>query len=75
MAVSTTQTKIDFKPVSLNDKAVYDDYLAKERSRGCEFSFANLYLWGRQNIALLHGHIVLFSQFATNTYRDVPGHI
>lgn len=76
MRTSTTEVKyaemIDFKPVRLNDKALYESFLSKESGRGCEFSFANLYLWGRQNIALLHDHIVLFSQFDRRSVYPFP---
>ena len=46
-------TKIDFTHLTVQDKAIYESYLAGESGRGCEFSFANLYLWGRQNFAVL----------------------
>ena len=55
--------RIDFAHITLQDRELYESYLAQEGERGCEFSFANLYLWGRQKFAVVHGHIVLFSQF------------
>jgi len=61
--------KIKFSPITLDDKTTYEDYFYKEEriigecERGCEFSFANLYLWGRQNMAKLRGHLLLLSQF------------
>ena len=64
--------KIEFAPVTLQDKPVYESYLLGEKERGCEFSFTNLYLWGRQRFAVLHGHIVLFSQFGRNTVYPYP---
>lgn len=63
MIPTTPFTMIDFKPVSTKDKALFDEYLPDGNERGCEFSFANLCLWGRQSYALVHNHIVLFSQF------------
>ena len=55
---------IDFKHISIEDRADYEDKLfADTAGRGCEFSFANLYLWGRQTIARAHGCILMFSQF------------
>lgn len=53
---------IDFKPITLEDKALYEQYLPHGSERGCEFSFASLYLWGRQNFAVLYNHFVIFSQ-------------
>ncbi len=67
-----TTAKIDFAPFTPQDKSLYEDYLSGETERGCEFSFANLYLWGRQRFALLHGHIVLFSQFDRRSVYPYP---
>ncbi len=64
--------KIEFHPVSLEDRELYMSYLLKETQRGCEFSFANLYLWGRQSISLLHGHILFFSQFDRRSVYPYP---
>lgn len=63
---------ISFSPVSLADKARYEEYLAGETERGCEFSFANLYLWGRQSIAFVHDHVMLFSQFDRRSVYPYP---
>ncbi len=63
MIETKTITKIDFKSFSLQDKALYEEYLSADKERGCEFSFANVYLWGRQQFAVLHDYIVLFSHF------------
>ena len=71
----TTQTRIDFQPLTPDFKETYDRYLAQSQAvceRGCEFSFANVYLWGRQRAAVLHGHVVLFSQFSRRTVYPFP---
>lgn len=54
---------IDFKCLQLSDKALYSPLLENAGERGCEYSFANLYLWGRQRAAMVNGCMVLFSQF------------
>lgn len=54
---------IDFQPLEPANKALYDKYLQNAGERGCQYSFVNLYLWGRQKVAFLHDHIVFFSQF------------
>lgn len=54
---------IDFQTLDPANKAQYDKFLKSCGHRGCEYSFANLYLWGRQKTALLYGHMVFFSQF------------
>lgn len=54
---------IDFKPISLENRAEYDRFLYNCGERGCEYSFVNLYLWGRQ-LSAVHGeHLLFFSQF------------
>ena len=65
-------TKLDFKPFSPEDKHLYEDYLFNESCRGCEFSFANLYLWGRQSFAEIDGNILFFSQFDRRTVYPFP---
>lgn len=70
--MTPTKLMIDFKRIELSDKPLYDSYLEKETGRGCEFSFANLYLWGRQNFAEVHGHIVMFSQFNRRSVYPYP---
>jgi len=72
MNESSLITKIDFEPITLREKSVYEEHLARAGERGCEFSFANLYLWGRQSFAFLHGHIVLFSQFDRRSVYPYP---
>ncbi len=63
---------LDFKRISLEDKQVYDEYLAHEGERGCEFSFANLYLWGRQSILEREERILIFSQFDRRSVYPFP---
>lgn len=65
-------TMIQFQPITLQDKTLYESYLPDGNEHGCEFSFVNLYLWGRQNFAVLHNHIVLFSQFDSLSLYSYP---
>ena len=67
-----TNEKIDFKPFSPENRELYNEYLFDEDGRGCEFSFANLYLWGRQSYAEVLDHIVIFSQFDRRTVYLYP---
>lgn len=64
--------KIDFEPIALQDKALYERYPINSNERGCTISFTNLYLWGRQRFAVLHGHIALFSQFGNHSVYPYP---
>ena len=64
---------INFKHISTDDRTLYEKMLFADTSgRGCEFSFANLYLWGRQTIAHEHGCILMFSQFDRRSVYPFP---
>lgn len=63
---------IDFRPLTVNDKQEYDRFLLDGTERGCEYSFANLYLWGRQLGAVVHDHLVLFSQYNRRSVYPYP---
>ena len=54
---------IDFKPFQIQDRPVYDRYLMDCGERGCEYSFINLYLWGRQQATIQNDRLLFFSQF------------
>ncbi len=63
---------IDFKTVSVDDRALYEEYLAASPRRGCEFSFLNVFLWGEQKFALLNGCLVLLSRFKDKAFYSYP---
>lgn len=63
---------IPFHRVSLADKTRYNELYLPVPERGCEYSFANLFLWGRQEIAFIHGCIVFFSHFFGRTVYPYP---
>ena len=54
---------IDFQSFSPESKSQYDALHCALGERGCEYSFVNLYLWGRQKYAYIHDHYLYFSQF------------
>ena len=54
---------IDFQRLTPDDRQQYQSLLFADNPRGCEYSFANINLWGRQRIAFLHGRGILFSQY------------
>ena len=57
------QNMIDFKPLDPAIKADYDRLFQCAGERGCEYSFVNLYIWGRQKAAFIGDQLVFFSQF------------
>lgn len=63
---------IDFQPFLLENRDAYNAILHNCGERGCEYSFANLYLWGRQKAALVHGNLAFFSQYNRRTIYPFP---
>lgn len=70
--ITKPSAMLDFKPLTPADKQLYESYLIHTHNRGCEVSFANLYLWGRQSMAVLGPHILLFSQFNQRSVYPFP---
>ena len=63
---------IQFERLVPRRKAEYDKYLLNCGQRGCEYSFVNLYLWGRQTAAVMDGYLVLFSHFNGHSVYPFP---
>ena len=62
---------IQFERLQLARRAEYDQYL-QTAGRGCGYSFANLYIWGRQRAAFTGGYLALFSQFDRKAVYPFP---
>ena len=66
---------IDFQGLDLSDKARFDEILMNCGHRGCEYTFVNLFLWGRQKAAFVADRLVLQSQFDRQCVYPFPvGH-
>ena len=63
---------IDFQKLDLTRKKEYDRFLLDCGHRGCEYAFANLYMWGRQEAAFLDDSLVIFSQFDRRSVYPFP---
>jgi len=63
---------IDFQPMTLADREAYMQALLAGPNRGCEYSFANLYLWGRQKLARIGDSFAVFSQFNRRSVYPWP---
>ncbi len=63
---------IAFHKLKFNQKEEYEAYLFAEAERGCEYSFANQMLWGRQQAAFLHGCVALFAHFYGRSVYPYP---
>lgn len=63
---------IPFHKIDPRQREAYVRYLNAGCSRGCEYSFANLNMWGRQRAAVLGDYLVLFSQFERKSVYPYP---
>ena len=63
---------IQFERLSLDQKPGLDALLRHAAHRGCAFSFANLYIWGRQCAARVGDDLLLFSHFGGKTMYPYP---
>ena len=59
---------IEFKDIRIEDKERYELALSKSGKRGCEMSFANLFLWGKQEIAIVGDIVALRGTFSSTIY-------
>ena len=63
---------IPFERLTLDQKPEIDRILRHASHRGCAFSFANLYIWGRQCAAKVGDDLLLFSHFGGKTMYPFP---
>lgn len=63
---------INFRKIEINDKTLYNEYLHAEHTPSCQYGFSNLLMWGIQEIAYIHDHIVLYSRFDCHCFYPFP---
>ena len=63
---------IPFHSPALSEKEGYEALLWESGVGNCEYSFANLFLWGRQYLAYIGGCAVFFSQFNRRSVYPFP---
>lgn len=63
---------IDFKPVTPDRKEELLPYLRHGGTRGCEFSFGNLCMWGSQKAAIVADRLVLFARWGGKCVYPFP---
>lgn len=54
---------LNFQKITLQDQQLLRPVLATCGHKGCQYSFPNLYLWGRQQAAWVGESLVIFAQF------------
>lgn len=65
-------TALEFRPISIEDQKEYQRCLWSGSTRGCEYAFANLFMWGDQRIAKINGWTVFLSRFGERTLYPYP---
>lgn len=63
---------INFQKLKLTQREAYNEILFSCPPRGCEYSFANLALWGLQQVAFLHGCVAFFAHFFGRSVYPYP---
>lgn len=63
---------IPYQRPTPEDKTRYDQILFDAPERGCEYSFANVYIWGRQKIAFVNGFLTTLAQFDRRCVYPFP---
>lgn len=63
---------INFQKVHTGMRQHYLNITGQCSPRSCEYSFANLRLWGKQNIAFIHGCVAFFSHFYGKSVYPYP---
>ena len=63
---------IEFKRLKLSQKEDYEKILFACPGRSCEYAFANMYLWGRQEGAFFPDCVVFFSHFNGKSIYPYP---
>ena len=63
---------IDFQKLQPHQRAEYESVLFSCPPRGCEYSFANLCLWGLQKVAFIHGCVAFFSHYYGRSVYPYP---
>ncbi len=63
---------IDYQKPDLSRQAEYERIHRAQSERGCEYSFVNLCLWGRQRIAFTMGYVTVFSQYEKRSLYLYP---
>lgn len=63
---------LDFQIVRLSDREKLLPFYQFAHSRGCEYSFVNLYIWGRQEYAIVGDCLVVFAHWGGRSVYAYP---
>ncbi len=54
---------IDFKPITIREKNLYEKALWESSRRGCEYSFGNAFLWGALSYAVFEDQLLILARY------------
>lgn len=63
---------MNFQRLTLADRSRYNALLFADGERACEYSFANMYLWGRQMACFTGENVAFFSHFHGKSVYPYP---
>ena len=63
---------IRFESLNLEEREKYDAILRAETREGCEYNPVNIFLWGRQKVAILDGLLTGFAQVNRKSVYLMP---
>lgn len=63
---------ISFEGFTPSAKETFEQYLRAGGDRGCEYSFANLFLWGRKRAAIVGDRLAVLAEFARRSVCMFP---
>lgn len=76
MSIKETQKKLDFKPLTLEDRDLLEPLIRAYDSRSCDYSFANNFIWSHAfntEFALKHGFFCIRSGVEPFFYTNPAG--
>jgi hypothetical protein len=63
---------LTFRKLTPQDRDAFLERSDPEKILGCEYSFVNMCIWGRQRVCFLEDFIVIFSQYDRSTVYPFP---
>ncbi len=63
---------IDWKRITWEDRAIFEQYLNDGQARGCERGFTNMCLWGKQWYAQVAGCLVFYAEWMGQSAYPYP---
>lgn len=54
---------IDYKTMDISLRDTYEATREVRATKGCEYSFSNLYMWGDRKLAFMHGCVLIYTDW------------